>query len=822
MRRVVVVIVLVSLIVTAAIIPIILLTSKKAQLILNNFAFWGGGGTYWERSYVWASVSVKDSTDNWVTGLSLNDFKLSEELLDSTGHVIQERPITFDRTGYSCQFDGDGFWERTVTSEKLDIIFLIDMTGSMENEMAKIHSELHEFINRLEATHVDFRVAIVKYEESTVENSPAQSYTSWAFTMPFRGVMETKEIHEWLDHVQLAGGEWWVPVASYDHMMIASGFDFREEARKVLVVITDSPAQNVYGTYWYAPDCSATTLSSVELLLREKSIEVLYSQPDELRHLEGYYDPNINPKAKGSFETLGKRISWPFQQEDINLNGGKIVDSQYFFAWMSGLDIPGDPRDYTVRVTIKTMNPERSDEFMECSFSYVPCRQDAKLTISICDEAGNPIDEDVVVNFWNEMGDRREQHYPYGGVKPKNGLIVIEDMHVGKYYLTFHATGDPVYSYETLRYLKRLRVEIPAQGLNLSLQVETGDRDMELAKVKGLLEDLDKCGLPGEPFKDFVAEAKKWLAEIEANGVTWQEMVVVKRFYVALSGYANFNGYVQRAAESATEDLTVIIQNLHEIVNQAKAFKDARKASIGEKLAAAALEAAFYDVLTFGRFTAARIAVEIALDALEEYVENKLMSDLVSAVLNQIPNGPYKPIITAMVNEYIGKPQLSKDMIQKDFNENILKPYYIEKAKAGLYAALANARNYTPKGQPPDDWERGMRDDFHEYRQIVDSVQDTAWNALKTQSDIENWANRITGFKNVLDTLVTALDNIAAFYPPFKDEAKAVHGLIAALDGIQILPKAIEFGLEVDCIDTLGNKVGSLSQTAFADTYFND
>ena len=185
--KVIVVIVLVSLIITASIVPIILLTSKKAQLTLNNFAFWGGGGTYWEKSYVWASVSVKGSTDNWVTGLSLNDFKLSEELLDSTGHVIQDRPITFDRTGYSCQFDGDGFWERTVTSEKLDIIFLIDMTGSMEKEMAKIHSELHEFVNRLEATHVDFRVAIVKYEESTVKNSPAQSYTSWAFTMPFRG-----------------------------------------------------------------------------------------------------------------------------------------------------------------------------------------------------------------------------------------------------------------------------------------------------------------------------------------------------------------------------------------------------------------------------------------------------------------------------------------------------------------------------------------------------------------------------------------------------------------------------------------------------------
>jgi hypothetical protein len=179
---------------------------KRSQLILNNFSFWYGGGTYWEQSYLWASVSVKDSKGNWVTGLSLNNFSLSEALINSTGHVIQERLITFDKPGYDCQFEGDGFWERSVTSEKLDIVFLIDMTGSMEEEMPVIHSELHEFVNRLQSEHVDFRIAIVKYEGSTKGNYPADSYGSWTATMPFRGVMEIKEIHQWLDNVQLSGG----------------------------------------------------------------------------------------------------------------------------------------------------------------------------------------------------------------------------------------------------------------------------------------------------------------------------------------------------------------------------------------------------------------------------------------------------------------------------------------------------------------------------------------------------------------------------------------------------------------------------------------
>jgi hypothetical protein len=228
--------------------------------------------------------------------------------------------------------------------------------------------------------------------------------------------------------------------------------------------------------------------------------------------------------------------------------------------------------------------------------------------------------------------------------------------------------------------------------------------------------------------------------------------------------------------------------------------------SFKEKLAAALLELA-YDIVTSGRFTAAR-----------EAVEKGLLPELIDMVLEQIPDGPYKPFITAAIKEYIGRPQLSKEVIEKDFVENILKPYYINKANAGLYAALECAKNYMPQGKEPDDWEGGMSRDFYEYRGIVDSIQDTAWKALRTQKDIENWAEGLKGLVNILDPISKPLDILADFYPPFRDDAKAVHGLIAALDGIQIVPKAIELGLEIDCLNTLGNKAELLSHTAFGET----
>ncbi len=100
---------------------------------------------------------------------------------------------------------------------------------------------------------------------------------------------------------------------------------------------------------------------------------------------------------------------------------------------------------------------------------------------------------------------------------------------------------------------------------------------MELAKARGSLKDLGESGLTGSPFKDFAAKAEKWLDEVEAGGVTWREMVAIKRFYVALSGYANFNEYAKREAESAAEDFYEIIQDVHKIVEQLELLRMLRK-----------------------------------------------------------------------------------------------------------------------------------------------------------------------------------------------------------------------------------------------------
>ncbi|MFA6976687.1 MAG: VWA domain-containing protein, partial [Mesotoga sp.] len=103
----------------------------------------------WDFSYngiheVCCAVSVKDG-EIPVTGLSIEDFTITETLVDEYGNVLSKAEIAPEQR--EDQFGGIGFWERSVSSSKIDLVFLIDATGSMADQIESIKSELKEFVN---------------------------------------------------------------------------------------------------------------------------------------------------------------------------------------------------------------------------------------------------------------------------------------------------------------------------------------------------------------------------------------------------------------------------------------------------------------------------------------------------------------------------------------------------------------------------------------------------------------------------------------------------------------------------------------------------
>ncbi|ABV33655.1 MULTISPECIES: vWA domain-containing protein [Pseudothermotoga] len=167
------------------------------EISLREFELWDRDGLV---NSIWCSVTVKDGL-SFVPDLSLNNFEITETAYDKYGDLIEERPVSFDNIYY--QFDGEGFWEKSVNSDKLDIVFLIDCTGSMYERMEEIKEELLKFVDRLRANNTDFRIVVAEY---SVEDEPG--WPSGNEADRFLGPAMINEIKHEIQELGTAGEGW--------------------------------------------------------------------------------------------------------------------------------------------------------------------------------------------------------------------------------------------------------------------------------------------------------------------------------------------------------------------------------------------------------------------------------------------------------------------------------------------------------------------------------------------------------------------------------------------------------------------------------------
>ncbi len=106
-----------------------------------------------------------------------------------------------------------------------DIIFVLDVTGSMGNEINEVKENIVEFTDSLTAQNVDFQLGMVTFLD------------------------EIENVYEFTDDVQLfqeyvnqqfahGGGD--MPENSLEALMAACQFEFRPEAKRVFIWITDA------------------------------------------------------------------------------------------------------------------------------------------------------------------------------------------------------------------------------------------------------------------------------------------------------------------------------------------------------------------------------------------------------------------------------------------------------------------------------------------------------------------------------------------------------------------------------------------------------
>lgn len=967
-------------------------------------------GPRFNYDHLFCLLSVEDLDGEWAAGLPIEKFRLTEQLVwKADGSVQGEAQIDLPAQMADAWKEA-GLFEKTRTAEKLDVVFILDATGSMDSFLPGAREQMNRLVDLLVENHVDFRIA-----GSAISDNPA-AFADYPFRR-FLGPLEIDRLREAIDGMD-GGGEWWEPSAAYDAILFTNWWGFREDARKIAVVITDIPPLTVYGNFWYSGHGSAATRTAAELFAQDFGLEIFYSRnPEKHAALDDYTRDDINPRAGdvgdadrgvepsglAALSWGGDRkavdIGWPFEADSLwaalQVPALPVSDSEYLVAWVTTfgwrdpVDLTVDPGGWDLRGVVEVEDPDKPGQWLQTDFALPLEVPACSLTVNVTDEEGTPIDDAYLDVF--HLKDDRQTRWHYAN-RPENGRIVIADMVPGNYLLKFGEYFGRSYSDRTLRRKSEIPLRMTGQDAVLDARVHTGDHEYEVYKLLGLLQDLDDWRVSGDPYRKFVSGVHAWLYEyapgdpdrgILLDGLNYNEMIAIKRLAVALGGYANLTEYAQYECQRATEDFVQIIKDIRAVIKEIQNLERSTQRRWYEELAARMLEA-IYAVITRGEFTKlqktlewglkelAKYAGSQAVDEIREWVKGQMPGTEEAAVLvmtivdalaklefvddPEDPNDPgvlqtksypdFNAMITAMkgigliagiklagypLTDYIldevfdeidldqplecglktlvrellmqvavdwdfdnldqamenwarsageclynhERPeiiegvrelfdQLDQKLRERGFNADlrdfavgilrdlaleavptmknhqlnfqlntnkiveilvrhglyslVLKDLFVDEVQCALDQSLQEAKRYAREGDPGadrDEWELNMFHSFRDYRTLVEGLQADAWEALSVQEAVNDWASGLQVLAYWLEVISHPLDIIVVIYPPLEDAARAVHGFIAVLDAVQVVAKAIEFGLKIECLQTFGKTAKSMYAAAF-------
>ncbi len=125
----------------------------------------------------------------------------------------------------------------TTYSGPLDIVFVIDSTGSMAEEIEEVKENVSALVAQIAGINSDFRVALVDYKDTADQESAYQSRLDLPFTTDFAGF--DTQLHSL---VAEGGGD--EPESVYSGLMTALNLDWRAGAKKVVIALGDAPAKD--------------------------------------------------------------------------------------------------------------------------------------------------------------------------------------------------------------------------------------------------------------------------------------------------------------------------------------------------------------------------------------------------------------------------------------------------------------------------------------------------------------------------------------------------------------------------------------------------
>ena len=192
-----------------------------------------------------------------------------------------------------------------------DIVFVLDVTGSMGNEIAKVRDNIIEFCDSLEARGIDFRLGMVTFLD-VIENI----YNFTADPQRFKNNVAAQYAH--------GGGDG--PENSLDALYRATQFTFRPSAKRIFIWITDA-------NYHEQDHVTARNKQEVvnQLLLYDVTVHAIGSQ----MYQTAWYNPIIEPTGGSYYSIAGN-----FRDILLDITRMKTA-SRYLISYNSPGAMPG-------------------------------------------------------------------------------------------------------------------------------------------------------------------------------------------------------------------------------------------------------------------------------------------------------------------------------------------------------------------------------------------------------------------------------------------------------------------------------------------------
>ncbi len=190
------------------------------------------------------------------------------------------------------------------TASQADIVFVLDVTGSMSDEIQAVCDNIRGFAANLAASNIDYRLGMVTFLDE-IEN-----------VYPF-----TTDVNKFKDQVsqQYAHGGGDGPENSLQALQTAGEFSFRPGCKRLFVWITDAD---------YHEQDWATPLSRQPVLTALLNKDIIVYAIGRLMYKTGFYDPFVNPTGGKYFDITGN-----FQ--DILNEIANIKANRYVVAYNS-------------------------------------------------------------------------------------------------------------------------------------------------------------------------------------------------------------------------------------------------------------------------------------------------------------------------------------------------------------------------------------------------------------------------------------------------------------------------------------------------------